>query len=70
MTHSSHLKSLYEPTDRLIREDERRLITSISRSQAYQLEKQGRFPKRITLGTRSVAWKLSEIKQWLEQRSR
>ncbi len=55
--------------DRVIRETERQLITSISRSQAYQLEKQGRFPKRITLGSRSVGWRLSEIMAWVDQRS-
>lgn len=55
--------------DRVIREAERLRITSISRSQAYQLEKQGRFPKRITLGTRSVGWRLSEIMAWVDQRA-
>ncbi|HGS4882519.1 TPA: AlpA family phage regulatory protein [Vibrio parahaemolyticus] len=55
--------------DRVIRETERQLITSISRSQAYQLEKQGRFPKRITLGSRSVGWRLSEIMAWVDQRA-
>ncbi|EGU9030575.1 AlpA family phage regulatory protein [Vibrio parahaemolyticus] len=55
--------------DRVIREAERQLITSISRSQAYQLEKQGRFPKRITLGSRSVGWRLSEIMAWVDQRT-
>lgn len=55
--------------DRIIREKERLRITSISRSQAYQLEKQGRFPKRITLGSRSVGWRLSEIIAWVDQRT-
>ncbi|HIF9217763.1 TPA: AlpA family phage regulatory protein [Photobacterium damselae] len=55
--------------DRVIRETERQLITSISRSQAYKLEKQGRFPKRITLGSRSVGWRLSEIMTWVDQRT-
>lgn len=55
--------------DRVIRETERQLITSISRSQAYQLEKQGRFPKRITLGSRSVGWRLSEIMAWVDRRA-
>ena len=54
--------------DRIIRESERQLITSISRSQAYQLEKVDRFPKRIVLGSRSVGWRLSEIMQWLNDR--
>lgn len=47
--------------DLIIRESERQLITSISRSQAYQLKKIDRFPKRIVLGRRSVGWRLSDI---------
>lgn len=54
--------------ERIVREEERRLITSISRSQAYQLEKLERFPKRIQLGTRSVGWRLSELLTWVQNR--
>lgn len=60
--------STLKPTDRLICEDERRIITSISRSQAWVLEQDGLFPKRIKLGNRSVAWRLSEILEWIETR--
>lgn len=56
-------------TERLVRENERQLITSISRSQAWQLEQQGMFPKRRKLGSRSVCWKLSELLAWVESRS-
>ncbi|WP_318491836.1 AlpA family phage regulatory protein [Photobacterium leiognathi] len=52
--------------DRLIRERERQAITSISRSHAHRLEKEGKFPERIRLGSRSVAWRLSEINAWLD----
>lgn len=52
--------------DRLVREAERVEITSISRSQAYVLEQQGLFPKRRRLGNRSVAWKLSELLDWVD----
>ncbi|UTV27883.1 helix-turn-helix transcriptional regulator [Photobacterium atrarenae] len=51
--------------DRFIREPERLKLTTISRTQAWKLEKQGLFPKRIRLGSRSVAWRLSEISDWL-----
>ncbi|EPU6121050.1 transcriptional regulator [Vibrio rotiferianus] len=60
--------STLNPTDRLIREDERRILTSISRSQAWVLEQKGLFPKRIRLGSRSVAWRLSEVLKWIETR--
>lgn len=52
--------------DRLVREQERKQITSISRSQAYQLEKEGRFPKRVLIGRRSVAWCHSELMTWVK----
>lgn len=54
--------------DRLIREQERLRLTSISRSQAWVLEQKGLFPKRRKLGNRSVAWVLSEIMAWIESR--
>jgi prophage regulatory protein len=31
-------------------------------------EKQGRFPKRVQLGTNSVGWYADEVNRWLEQR--
>lgn len=54
--------------ERIIRERERCALTSISRSQAYQLEKQGLYPKRIKLGNRSVGWLYSETMAWINQR--
>lgn len=51
-----------------MREDERKFITSISRSQAWKLEQRGLFPKRVQLGTRSVAWRLSELLEWIDTR--
>jgi len=33
-----------------------------------RLEKAGRFPKRIVLGQNRVAWLLSEIEEWLNER--
>lgn len=34
----------------------------------YNLEQQGEFPRRIVLTSRSVAWDLAEIEEWIEQR--
>jgi prophage regulatory protein len=34
----------------------------------YNLEQQGEFPRRIVLTTRSVAWDLAEVEEWIEQR--
>lgn len=55
--------------DRIIREEERKALTSISRTQAWRLEKRGLFPKRVKLcGSHSVGWRLSEIMNWIESR--
>ena len=35
-----------------------------------RLEKKGKFPKRIKVGERRVAWSLPEVLAWREQRSR
>lgn len=54
--------------DRLVREDERRKITAISRSQAWKLEKDGQFPQRKKIGYSSCAWLLSDLLLWCHQR--
>ncbi|GAA4881593.1 AlpA family phage regulatory protein [Ferrimonas pelagia] len=56
---------LYHPA-RQIRESECKTLTSLSRSQRYKLEKQGRFPQRRQLGNRSVVWRLGDVLQWCE----
>lgn len=34
----------------------------------YNLEKRGEFPRRIALTSRNVAWDLSEVEHWIEER--
>lgn len=34
----------------------------------YELEKAGKFPKRVYLTARCVAWELSEIEAWITER--
>lgn len=36
----------------------------------YNLEQRGEFPKRIVLTSRSVAWDLSEVENWIEEKRR
>ena len=33
----------------------------------YNLEQRGEFPKRIVLTSRSVAWDLAEVENWIEK---
>ena len=39
--------------------------TGLSRSTIYNLISQGKFPKQIDLGARSVGWVDTEIEEWL-----
>ena len=41
----------------------------IGATQAWVLEKAGKFPKPLMLGARSRAWLLSELDQWVEARA-
>ncbi len=56
--------------DRLVKEKERLQITTISKAQAFQLERQGRFPQRRRISNRSVAWLLSELLDWISSREK
>jgi prophage regulatory protein len=41
-----------------------------SRQHLTVLEAEGRFPKRVKLSERVVAWRLSEIRDWMAKRGR
>ncbi|QSX37566.1 helix-turn-helix transcriptional regulator [Shewanella sedimentimangrovi] len=58
------------PPDRIVREAERKAITSISRTTAWALERKGLFPKRRQLYPKSTAvgWLLSELTEWVATR--
>lgn len=51
----------------LCRDEERRSITSLSRTRTWQLEREGKHPRRVALGPASVAWRKSDLLCWLEQ---
>ena len=57
----------YGESERLCREAERKRITSVSRSRAWELEQQGKFPARRRLGSNSCAWLLSDLLLWINQ---
>ena len=40
--------------------------TGLSRSTIYNLISQGKFPKQIELGARSVGWVDTEVDEWLK----
>jgi prophage regulatory protein len=59
------------PSDipRIITKKELRLMVPYTVQHIARLEKAGRFPKRIIIGPRRVAWRLSDIEAWLNERA-
>lgn len=51
--------------DRMIREPECRVMTTLSNSTRWRMEQEGKFPKRIKIGPSAVAYRLSEIQAWV-----
>ncbi len=45
-------------------------VTGLCPHWCIKLEKQGKFPKRIRLGPRRVAWLEHEVHEWLKSRAR
>ena len=43
-------------------------ITGLSRSTIFLRISEGKFPKQIKLGSRSVAWIESEVSDWIQSR--
>ena len=56
------------PADRFVREPERHEITGVSRTQWWRLEKAGQVPRRRQLSPNIVAWRLSELMDWVTSR--
>jgi prophage regulatory protein len=40
-------------------------ITGLSTSTIWRLEQEGKFPKRIRIGKRAIAWLSSDIQKWI-----
>ena len=43
-------------------------LVRLSRSTIYAAVKAGTFPAPVRIGARAVAWRVSEVEQWLEAR--
>lgn len=50
--------------DRIVRENECKHLTGLSRTTRFMLEKEGKFPSRRKIGGNRVGWLLSEINEW------
>ena len=62
------IKELYGVPDIQVREDDRKKITAICRMTAWNLEKEGKFPKRKTLSGNHVSWSMAELMEWVDNR--
>ncbi|EBV4144157.1 AlpA family phage regulatory protein [Salmonella enterica subsp. enterica serovar Benin] len=65
----SDILNIYGERERLVRENERRKMTGLSRSTVWRLEREGRFPKRKQTGKNSCAWLMSDLLLWMHGRS-
>ncbi|WP_368172471.1 helix-turn-helix transcriptional regulator [Aeromonas sp. R2-1] len=54
--------------ERLVREADRRAITGVTRTLWWKMEREGLAPKRVRLSIHCVAWRLSDLLWWIEQR--
>jgi prophage regulatory protein len=55
--------------DRFIREPECHVISGLSRTTRWRLEREGAFPKRRRISPNACAWLESEIMEWLRERA-
>lgn len=60
-----------EVVEQLLRKQTvQKMVANMSNSTLYYLIKKGSFPRPVKLGVRSVAWKKSEIIEWINSRER
>jgi len=53
----------------ILRKPALRRMVSMSDATIWRMERQGKFPKRIPLGAKSVGWLRSEILAWIYHRA-
>ena len=51
--------------DRLLRRPDVEAVTGLSRSSLYAKMDSGDFPRPVRIGARAVAWRASDIQEWL-----
>jgi len=61
-------KQTTPPPERALKISEVRQIVGLGTSRIYELEKEGKFPKRRVFGARSVRWLQSEILDYIKSR--
>ena len=59
-----------EPTDRLITAGSVIELTALPQATLYRLMGEGRFPRPVKVGRRSVRWIEREVVEWMDERIR
>ena len=57
------------PAKRLIRPNEAAAMLGVSKKQLYLMSKEEDFPAKIKIGSRAIAWRLSDLDNWIESRA-
>jgi prophage regulatory protein len=52
--------------DRFMRLDEVLHVTGLGRNTVYRRIREGTFPKQLRIGPNSIAWRQSEIVEWMD----
>jgi prophage regulatory protein len=55
--------------DDLILRPERKRLVPLSDATIWRLERAGKFPRRILISKKRVAWRRSDIEAWLKKRA-
>lgn len=56
--------------DRMLRLPEVLAAVGVSSVTLWRWERAGRFPRRRRIGPNAVAWRASEVKEWIDGRAR
>ncbi|NOZ94935.1 MAG: AlpA family transcriptional regulator [Acidobacteria bacterium] len=54
--------------DRLLRIDQVSELVALKRAAIYQYMAEGTFPRPVKIGKRAVAWRESDIQEWIRSR--
>lgn len=55
-----------DDVSKLIRTDEVMERTGLSRTTLWRKQRDGEFPSRVKLGPNSVAWRESDVEEWID----
>ena len=53
-------------TDRFMRAKEVMQVTGLTKATLYRRIEEGQFPKQVRLGPAIVAWRQSEVEEWMK----